>query len=313
VKETMRNKAVTVSVIVLTYNHKDYIRQALDSVLAQKTAFPYEILVGDDASSDGTSEIVLQYADQYPDKIFPFIREKNLGATKNLRKLLERAKGAYINGCEGDDYWTDPYKLQRQVSYMTAHPQCVGCVHPFTIVDETGRPRRNQRLRWVCEKKVYRLEDFKGIFLPGHSVTLLHKNIFTGNEQACALIERAHAQVADRTIAMLLAAQGEIHRLDNNMACYRQVLRRDGDNLTSKEFAAKADSKLTEYRMNNILEAYVRDVLGIDIRFNWFRRNLLLRAAGKAVLKPSKENFECLYGILREETARHMAVTEEGG
>lgn len=289
-----------VSVIVLTYNQSKYIAQALDSVLAQIVDFPIEILVGDDASSDGTADIVLEYARRWPDKIYPFMQAQNQGASKNLRNLLEHSRGKYINGCEGDDYWTDPYKLQKQVDYLETHPQCMGCVHPFTIVDEDGVPQDNQYLRWVCKKKVYRLEDFKGLFLPGHPATFLHRNIFSENQSACELIERAHTQVADRTIAMLVAAHGEIHRLDDNMACYRKVLRKDAENVTSKEFFSKADSKLTEYRMVNILESYMHEVMGINICFDWFRRDLLIRALAKAVLKPSKENFKCFCGILQE-------------
>ncbi len=298
--EGYESQDIIVSVLVLTYNHKNYISKALEGILAQVTNFDVEILVGDDASTDGTSDVVRQYAQRNPQKIFPFIRVHNQGATKNLRDLLERARGIYINGCEGDDYWTDPHKLQKQVDYMVQHPQCSGCVHAFTIVDEHDVPLRNQYLRWICNKRIYSLRDFKGLFLPSHPVTFLHKNIFKDAPEACELIERAHPQVADRTIAMLVAAEGEIHRLNDNMACYRKVLGKDKGNVTSREFAFKADSKLTEYRMNDILEAYMRKEKGVCVNFNWFRRDLLIRAGAKAVLRPSGENLRCFCEILKE-------------
>lgn len=296
----MNDSEIVVSVIVLTYNHKAYLRQALDSVLMQKTDFYFEILVGDDASSDGTSEIVREYAKKYPDLIHSFIRGKNMGATANFCDLLRRSQGRYINGCEGDDYWTDPSKLQKQVQYLEAHPECSGCTHGIVIVDENGTPLKDQRLRWICDKPVYTLKDFRGLFLPGHPVTLLHRNIFRTDKAACELIEHAHLQVADRTIAMLLASCGEIHRLAGTMACYRKVLRKDAKNVTSRQFAAKTDSKLLEYRMNTQLEDYARNVLHVGADFSWFRRDLLLRAVGKALLRPSAANAACLNGIWKE-------------
>lgn len=296
----MNNSNITVSVIVLTYNHSAYLRQALDSVLMQRADFQFEVLVGDDASSDGTSEIVREYTKKYPDLVRSFIRKKNIGATANLCDLLRRSHGRYINGCEGDDYWTDPEKLQKQVQYLDAHPECSGCTHGIVIVDENGTPLKDQKLRWICDQPVYTLKDFRGLFLPGHPVTLLHRNLFRTDESACSLIENAHPQVADRTIAMLLAARGEIHRLDGEMACYRKILRKDAKNVTSRQFAAKADSKLLEYRMNNLLEDYARNVLHVSTDFGWFRRDLLLRAAGKALLQPSTANAACLRGIWEE-------------
>ena len=110
-----------VTVCCITYKHEEYIAQALESFVRQKTNFRYRVFVGEDRGGDGTADIVLEYAKKYPDIIVPFIREQNMGAQANLIDLCSRANSPYIAFCEGDDYWTDEYKLQKQFDYMQAN------------------------------------------------------------------------------------------------------------------------------------------------------------------------------------------------
>lgn len=107
-----------VSVTMITYNHGEFIEQAIDGVLMQQTNFRIELIVGEDCSSDNTREILYQLQKKYPDKIILKLPESNLGVGVNSisNKLL--CKGKYIAECEGDDYWTDPYKLQRQIDFL---------------------------------------------------------------------------------------------------------------------------------------------------------------------------------------------------
>lgn len=114
----MKNNRAMVSVCMITYNHERYIGDAIEGVLMQQTDFPVELIIGEDCSSDNTREIVLEYAEKYPDIIRPLLPESNLGMMKNFIKTMEAAKGKYIALCEGDDYWTDPYKLQKQVDFL---------------------------------------------------------------------------------------------------------------------------------------------------------------------------------------------------
>ena len=113
---------IVASIICVTYNHAPYIRQAIDGFLMQKTTFPYEIIIADDRSTDGTSAICAEYADKYPDKIRHFRGEYNVGGVENERRAIEAAQGEYIALCEGDDYWIDPKKLQKQVEFLETHP-----------------------------------------------------------------------------------------------------------------------------------------------------------------------------------------------
>jgi glycosyltransferase involved in cell wall biosynthesis len=122
-----------VSITCLTYNHAAYIRQTLDSFLMQKTDFPFEILINDDCSTDGTVEILREYQAKYPDVIKPVFHDENVFSQGKrgmfARFLFPIARGKYLALCEGDDYWTDPEKLQLQVDQMDLHPDWALCFH----------------------------------------------------------------------------------------------------------------------------------------------------------------------------------------
>lgn len=126
--ETRTNaEGVMVTVVCITYNHELYIRDALDSFVRQKTNFKFKVFVGEDCGPDSTAEIVKEYAEKYPDIIVPFLREENMGAQRNLIDMCQQAQSPYIAFCEGDDYWIDDYKLQKQFDYMEAHPELRAC------------------------------------------------------------------------------------------------------------------------------------------------------------------------------------------
>ncbi len=136
---------------MITYNHEKYIAQAIESALMQKTNFDYEIVIGEDCSTDGTREIVKYYAEKYPEKIRAIFNEKNLGMIPNFINTLNKCRGKYIAMLEGDDYWTDPYKLQKQVDFLESHPD-YGLVHTdCDLIHAKGRKtyfggRRNKNL-----------------------------------------------------------------------------------------------------------------------------------------------------------------------
>lgn len=112
---------MTASIVCVTYNQAKYIRRAIGSFLTQKTDFPFEIILADDCSTDGTSAICDEYAAKYPDVIRHIRGDYNVGGVENERRAIDAAQGEYIAVCEGDDYWTDPKKLQKQVEFLEAH------------------------------------------------------------------------------------------------------------------------------------------------------------------------------------------------
>lgn len=126
-----------VSICCVTYNHAPFIRQCIDGFLMQETTFPIEILIHDDASTDGTDGILREYVDKYPEKIFPLYEEQNQYSQGVKVDFFNynRARGKYIAYCEGDDYWTDPLKLQKQVDFMESHPDYSVCFHNYSNYD----------------------------------------------------------------------------------------------------------------------------------------------------------------------------------
>lgn len=132
------NNIPSVSVCMICFNHAKYVRKSIDSILAQKTTFKYEILIHDDASTDGSSEIIKEYAMNYPDIIFPTIQEKNIYSLggKPFSILFAKARGEYIALCECDDYWNDIYKLQKQFDLLNDEQNVSICYHNAIVVDE---------------------------------------------------------------------------------------------------------------------------------------------------------------------------------
>ena len=123
---------IKVSVCITTYNLESYISQTLDSVLCQETTFDYEVIIGDDCSTDKTREILLQYKKLYPNKIILHFQEKNVGVNRNDYDLIHLAKGEYIAWCDGDDYWLTKDKLQKQVEILDNNPE-YSCVHTHWV------------------------------------------------------------------------------------------------------------------------------------------------------------------------------------
>jgi len=133
--KTMNTK---LTIACVSYNQEKFIAQMLDGFLAQKTNFPFVALVADDASTDRTSEIISDYAARHPGVIQPLLRDTNVGTWKNAMDMLERIDTPYVALCEADDYWTDPLKLQKQIDFLEAHPDCSMCFHPVTVHWEDG-------------------------------------------------------------------------------------------------------------------------------------------------------------------------------
>lgn len=130
-----------VSIRCITYNHEKYIRDALEGFVMQKTNFKFEAIVHDDASTDNTAAIIQEYAEKYPDIIKPIFEKENQYSKHDgslTRILNEACKGKYIAFCEGDDYWTDPYKLQKQVDFLESHPDYMMCFTRAKVIYETN-------------------------------------------------------------------------------------------------------------------------------------------------------------------------------
>jgi glycosyltransferase involved in cell wall biosynthesis len=203
-----------VSVCLITYNQAPYVQLALDSILAQDFNGAWEIVVADDVSTDGTAEILQQYQGRYPQLLRVLHRTKNLGPGRNFIDLLLQAKGKYIAYLEGDDYWSDPTKLTKQVAYLEAHPDTVLTWHNYHIIDEHNHIITSNAA--TESKKDYTATELKQINSL-KSLTICFRNIirqFPDNYLDCPN--------GDTYLYVLLAAHGGANFLSEiKPSCYR--------------------------------------------------------------------------------------------
>ncbi len=129
-----------VTLLCVTYNHEKYVSQTLDSFLMQETDFPFEIVIGEDCSTDKTRDVIKEYQEKYPRLIHLVTGPKNVKFANNFSRALESCRGKYIAHCEGDDYWTDPKKVQIQTDFMEKHPEYVLCGHGAVKAPSSGVP-----------------------------------------------------------------------------------------------------------------------------------------------------------------------------
>jgi len=148
------------SVVLLTYNHEKTIAKAIDSILEQKTSFDFDIHILDDHSTDGTTKICEQYKANFPEKIKVFTNEKNLGVAKNVKQGLLRISSTYYAFLEGDDYWCNPNKLQKQADLLEKNPDCTLCSHDSFFKNLlTGEETRFSTRNNLVVKKIYTIDD----------------------------------------------------------------------------------------------------------------------------------------------------------
>ena len=159
-----------VSVAMITYNHEEFIAKAIDSILMQRTNFDYEIVIGEDCSTDNTRNIIIDYNNKYPNKFRLFLNDKNLGGHRNFKQIFESCKGEYLALLEGDDYWTSPVKLQKQVDFLDNHPECAICFHNVTELYSIDCREPHEFLP-KNQKEFFSVEElFQGNFMPTPSV-----------------------------------------------------------------------------------------------------------------------------------------------
>ncbi len=237
------------SVIFITYNHAAYVEKALLSVLGQKTGFPFEVVVGDDCSTDGTQDILKRIAADYPEheaqgpcdrQVRLFLRSENTGGrpTLNVYETTKRCTGEYLAYLEGDDYWTDEGKLRKQVEYLERHPEYMACTHSMKMVDERGDDITDPDVLSIGS-----LYDWSGDFTyedycysgkwPGHYASVVSRNIYIDEKYDYTILYRASDFTDDALILLFLLMQGKIYRMDDVMSVWRYVQKEGAGNWNS--------------------------------------------------------------------------------
>lgn len=232
-----------VSIAVLTYNHEKFIRQALESFLIQQTTFDFEIVIGDDASTDTTPQILREYLKKYPEKFKIAIHSLNIGMIPNFIHTIERCKGKYIAFCEGDDYWMDPEKLQIQVDFLESNINYGICFHDVKIYDETLKIFKPDDIT-QSEKEDYDLDDLvKENFM--HTPSVVIRNDFSLPADFNTL------PIGDWPLYMLMIKDRKIKKIKKEMAVYRV---HSQNSWSSKSMAYRYEKTIftIKYFLNNM-------------------------------------------------------------
>lgn len=240
----MKKDEILVTVNMASYNHEKYIRQALDSVLMQEVSFRYEILITDDASTDGTAEIIKEYAQKYPDIIRGICRKRNVGPMTNGIYRHSHANGKYIACLECDDYWIDKRKLQQQIDFLEMHPEYSVCYTNAGVI------RDNTNVVHFAKRDLGSLDEYlangkKGISIP--VATMVYRNIFHDNPQ---LIDcyKTNKLIGDRITQVLLFRYGKYKYLPIRSAVYRHI-KKGGSSFTSMGEMTKWEDAVPCFRM----------------------------------------------------------------
>lgn len=270
----MKNEDIIVSVCCITYNQAEYIKNALDGFIMQKTKFKYEVIIHDDASTDGTTEIIKEYEKKYPDIIKPIYEEENQyskGVKRILNFTFKNAQGKYIALCEGDDYWIDENKLQLQVEYMENNPNCTLLFHNAKIKDIlSGKekkfvPYTRKLKKYIKKDGNYNVGELELLeFIPTVSFMFRSESL----KKMPDFFEKCF--VGDWPLKLIMTSFGYAHYMDKVMAVYRKNAngsmtvrnnKKEMENvegkleiLNKKEEFIKQIDEFTEYKYHTVFE-----------------------------------------------------------
>ena len=294
----MGNETVPlVSVSVITYNHEKYIRQCLDGILMQNVNFPYEILVHDDASPDGTADIIREYEAKYPDIIKPIYQTENQHSQgKAASKFnFDRARGKYLAFCEGDDYWTDPGKLQKQVDFLEAHPEYIATVHRVKAIDEHGEALDIPGFTDVVEH-VFTIDEYVRRSLPSQLASLVMRNVFLTLDPRTSDLFYSCKANGDERLSLLLVMMGDIYCFSEDMSVYRRIV--SGGTSWNARMYGK-NRAYSVYKQRLALQKFADEAFDFKLPQS-ILYNILLSALVKVVRNPNLTNFKIFFDIAQD-------------
>lgn len=209
-----------VTVRCLAYNHAPYIRQCLEGFVMQKTSFRFQVIIHDDASTDGTDDIIREYAEKYPDIIVPIFETENQYSKRNgaiSRQMNRLMKGTYAAYCEGDDYWTDPLKLQKQVSFLEQHPDYIMACNRTQLFSQKKGRFVGETLCYSSDRDISAEDTILhgGLYIPSCS-SVYRWNIRDSFTDYCK-----NSPVGDYPLQIMCAMKGKIRYFSDCMSVYR--------------------------------------------------------------------------------------------
>ena len=277
-------KEMVVSVFMLCFNHERFISRAIDSILAQKVDFEYEIIIGDDCSKDNSAQIIRSYCEKYPDKIFAVIREQNLGSPGNTYDMMNRCCGKYIACLECDDFWTDTSKLQKQIEFLETHPKYSSCGHKTIVVDEFGKEVGLLHPELPGNRGYSKQEVFEQGSKFLHPSSLVYRNFIRGSEGRYDIIAHSNRLGTHYVTILILAGLSDIYVFPDRMSAWRKIVSDSGNNYTSMTVNKSYEVKKNNLEMFYNFRKYFKNEYNFDVA---------VRTAYADVLHQiRKENFD---------------------
>lgn len=215
-----QTKAIQVSIILTVFNHEQFLARALESILIQKTNFRFEIVVGDDASTDDSLAILLDYSKRHPCLFNITSRKINLGGTKNFTDLVRKSRGRYITFIDGDDYWFDPHKLQIQFDFLENNPEFFSVSHLVSVHDVDDKFMHTVPDGYGPDRPISMGHFLRGKRFP-LTATMLRSNPGKKLDEILELVEAGPRNVGDTTLCLYLLDQSPIPILKRPMSTYQ--------------------------------------------------------------------------------------------
>lgn len=288
---------ILLSVLMVTYNHEKYIENAIESIANQKTKYKIELLIGDDASTDNTPQIIQRMYDRYPEIIVPILRNKNIGGTQNAFDLLGKSKGKYIAFCDGDDEWIIGNRIDAQIDFLEINKKYSAINGKCLVIDEFGKSVEEESLRklnfWQYSEKEYTVKNFEKWEMPGHNSALIGRNIFRAGN--CDMIWKASEIVGDRSQTLLFLQEGPIYCSDEIVSKYRLIT--NGENFVSRYW--KDNLRFEDYKMMQNLEKLIFETRGGKVDLSIPKRQRFIGAVVVWMKDKTKENRDVVKNIIK--------------
>lgn len=291
----MISEPPVVSVVVVTYNHAEFLEEALSSIFAQKTTYSFEVIVGDDASSDGTREIIRTFDAEYPGRMTIIFQESNIGPTKNLQACLAIARGEYISFLEGDDYWLVDTKLQTAVDFLIENQEFIAFNGRNTVVDKYSNP-----MTWAYSETGrsstgrYNLDDFMDDRYAGLVSGLVARNTISNQDKA--IIGSAHKFIFDITLNLIFCLKGDIYISHEQQVAHRVVIEASASNYKSRIMRKCQIFERIKYR--ECLSSFAFTEYDMKLKFKLRLLHFLFYSFAFAVRYPNLHNTRNLVSVL---------------
>ena len=245
---------VQVSIGVITYFQEKYIRQCLNSILMQKVNFKYEIIIGEDCSPDNTREILLEYKKKYSDTIKLILHDENVGPAQNNNGVKRMATGKYYVGIEGDDFWIDENKLQKQFDFLESHPEYSAVGHNYYYAKPNGEVIYSA----VENKKdhVYTMNDYFNIGVFIHCNTMFGRNYFINPDEKYMRLRNSYTTMGDIATLALFFDKGDIYYMGEPMLAHRLTDVLDSASFSQSEKKGLIKNTRMFFQVTDALDEY---------------------------------------------------------